>query len=156
MILRGQNMGTQATREVKRAFFIHAPPREVFRAISEPEGLVRWMVERARFVAAKGAKYELVFQGGWSHKGTVLRLRPGRLLCLSWEWPGVPIRGTTLTLSVTSRRNGSLFRIVHSGFPRTEKWVALYGVSEWGWTYYAMNLKSVMETGRDLRSDLDR
>lgn len=40
-------------------------------------------------------------------------------------------------------------------FPREEKWTAPYGGAEWGWAYFAINLKSVPETGQDLRSERD-
>lgn len=149
-------MSSRSFRKVERSFFIHAPPREVFRAISEPQGLARWMVERARLPLQTGAKYALVFQGGWRHRGTVVRFRPGSLLSLSWAWDGVPLSGTVLTLSVKAARGGTVVKFVHSGFPREERWVDLYGVTEWGWTYYGMNLKSVLEADHDLRSELDR
>lgn len=113
------------------------------------------MVERARLPLKVGAHYELEFQGGWRHRGTVLRFRRGTLLSLSWAWEGVPLTGTVLTLSVKAVRGGSIVRIVHSGFPREDRWVDLYGVTEWGWTYYGMNLKSVVEAEHDLRSNLD-
>ncbi len=113
------------------------------------------MVESADLPLRRGAPYRLVFQGGWVHEGQVLSFRPGRGLTLAWAWPGVPLKGTSLVLSVRAAPGGALLLIEHKGFPRTEKWVDLYGVTEWGWTYYGMNLKSVLESGRDLRSDRD-
>lgn len=148
-------MGSTKAREVRRTFFLRASAKEAFRAISTPEGLERWMVERAELPLRKGAQYTLVFQGGWTHQGKVLDVRPGKKLVLAWAWKGVPLKGTILTLSVTPKRGGSLLTFVHAGFPKTEAWVDLYGVTEWGWTYYGMNLKSVLETGRDLRSEFD-
>lgn len=142
-------------RQVDHSFFVRAAPSRVFRALTRPEELARWMVDRADLVLRKGAKYELEFQGGWIHQGTVLGVQPGRRISLAWAWKGVELDGTVLTLTVSRRRNGSVVRMVHSGFPATEEWVDLYGVTEWGWTYYGMNLKSVLETGHDLRSDLD-
>jgi len=146
---------TRAPRSVERTFFIRAPATRVFRAISEPRGLSRWLVERASIQLRKGGSYEFEFEGGWIHRGTVLGIKPGKQLTLSWEWKGVPLRGTVFTLAVSPRRGGSLLTLKHTGFPRQEKWVDLYGVTEWGWTYYGMNLKSVLERGRDLRSNLD-
>jgi hypothetical protein len=51
--------------------------------------------------------------------------------------------------------DGTLLTVEHTGFPRGEEWVELYGGTEWGWTYFAMNLKSVLESGHDLRSPSD-
>ena len=50
---------------------------------------------------------------------------------------------------------GTLISIRHSGYPRTPGWVEIYGGTQAGWAYYLMNLKSVLETGRDLRSPKD-
>jgi uncharacterized protein YndB with AHSA1/START domain len=140
---------------VDRQFFVRASPQKVFEAISTPQGLASWMVARAVLPARTGAKYELEFEGGWRHQGTVQGLHAGRSIALTWAWDGVPLKGTVLTLSVLSKKGGALFRLVHRGFPREKKWIDLYGVSEWGWTYYGMNLKSVLETGHDLRSHWD-
>lgn len=140
---------------VDQQLFIRASPRAVFEAISTPGGLCSWMVARADLTAKAGASYELEFDGGWKHRGTVQRYQAGRSIGLIWSWEGVPLRGTILTLSVRPRRGGTMFRLVHRGFPREKKWIDLYGVSEGWWRYYGMNLKSVLETGHDLRSRWD-
>jgi uncharacterized protein YndB with AHSA1/START domain len=148
-------MSARKTRSVDRQFFIRASPRTVFEAVSTPRGLASWMVVRAELSPRAGAKYELEFDGGWVHRGTVQRVRANHSISLSWAWDGVPVKGTVLTLSVRRKKGGALLRLVHRGFPRGEKWTDLYGVSEWGWTYYGMNLKSVLEAGHDLRSKWD-
>jgi len=148
-------MSSSKSLTVDRHFFVHASPREVFDAISTPGGLASWMVVRADLPAEAGAKYELEFDGGWRHQGTVQRFQPGRSITLTWAWKGVPLQGTVLTLSVRPKTGGAVVRFVHSGFPRETKWTDLYGITEWGWTYYGMNLKSVLETQHDLRSRWD-
>ena len=148
-------MTAKKSRNVEHNFHLRASPSRVFDMISTPRGLAQWMVERAEFAPVEGARYVLEFHGGWTHHGRVLRARPGRLLALSWEWPGVPLTGTVLTFAVRPTKGGTILHLTHSGFPNASKWVDLYGVTEWGWTYYGMNLKSVLEAGRDLRSGLD-
>jgi uncharacterized protein YndB with AHSA1/START domain len=148
-------MSPSKTVTVDRHFFIRASPRKVFEAISTSEGLASWMVVRSDLPPKTGAKYELEFDGGWRHRGTVRRFQAGRSIALTWAWDGVPLKGTVLTLSVRSKKGGAMFRLVHEGFPSEKKWTDLYGISEWGWTYYGMNLKSVLETGHDLRSPWD-
>jgi len=140
---------------VNRQFFVRASPSKVFEAISTPGGLASWMVVRADLPAKTGAMYELEFDGGWRHRGMVQRFLTGRSISLAWSWDGVPLKGTVLTLSVRPKKGGALFRLVHGGFPREKKWMDLYGGAEWGWTYYGMNLKSVLETRHDLRSPWD-
>jgi uncharacterized protein YndB with AHSA1/START domain len=148
-------MASSKTLNVDRQLFVRASPRKVFEAISTPRGLVSWMVMRADLPAQAGAGYELEFDGGWRHEGTVQRFRAGRSIALTWAWDGVPVKGTVLTLSVRPKKGGALFQLVHSGFPREKKGMDLYGGAERGRTYYGMNLKSVLETRHDLRSRWD-
>lgn len=148
-------MSSSKTLTVDRHFFIRASPRKVFEAISTPQGLASWMVVRADLPAKIGAMYELEFDGGWRHQGVVQRFHAGRSIALTWAWGGVPLKGTVLTLSVRAKKGGAIFRLVHRGFPREKKWIDLYGITEWGWTYYGMNLKSVLESDHDLRSRWD-
>ena len=148
-------MSSSKTIAVDRRCFVRASPRKVFEAISTPAGLASWMVVRADLPAKTGAKYELEFDGGWRHQGTVRRFQAGRSIALTWAWNGVPLKGTVLTISVRPKKGGALCRFVHQGFPREKKWTDLYGITEWAWTYYGMNLKSVLETGHDLRSRFD-
>jgi hypothetical protein len=67
----------------------------------------------------------------------------------------VELDGTILSLSVRAKFGGTLLQIEHTGFPKAERWTDLYGGAEWGWTYFAMNLKSLLENGHDLRSRHD-
>ena len=148
-------MVRQTTRAVGHQYFIAADPQRVFRAISEPGWLVKWLADEADLSPTNGGRYRLSWKDGPTHAGTVLEFVKGRRITLSWEWPGVALKGTRLQLSVSRKGAGTLFTIEHLGFPRQETWVDLYAGAEWGWTYFAMNLKSVLETGRDLRSKFD-
>jgi uncharacterized protein YndB with AHSA1/START domain len=142
-------------RAVNHQYFIRAPPARVFRAISDPKWLVRWLCDHADLSPKKGAEYGLGWKDGPTHTGTVVDFRPGRRIAFSWMWPGVRLKGTIFSLSVEPKGRGSLLVVEHTGFPRAATWTDLYGGAEWGWTYFAMNLKSLLETGRDLRSKYD-
>ncbi len=144
-----------STRSVRHTFYIGAPAERVYRAFTEPSELNRWLTEHAEVTLRRGAPYRLVMVGGWEHKGTIAAVVPGKSITFRWAWNGVPLSGTRFRLSVEPSGSGSLLTVVHSGFPRRATWVPIYGVTEWGWTYYAMNLKSVLETGHDLRSPQD-
>src|SRR5579863_5091341 len=124
-------MGLSGTVSVDRQFFVRTSPSKAFEAVSTPGGLASWMVVRAELPSKTGAEYELEFDGGWRHRGTVRGFRAGRSIALTWAWDGVPLKGTVFTLSVRAKKGGSLVQLVHSGFPREKKWVDLYGVSEW-------------------------
>jgi uncharacterized protein YndB with AHSA1/START domain len=148
-------MPVPATRTISHQYCIRGRPEEVFRAVTDPESIVKWLRDTARVSLHKGGANSLGWKDGPTHTGTVLAFVPGKRITLSWAWPGVDLAGTKFTLAVEKKGEGSLLTVEHSGFPRSEGWTDLYGDAEWGWTYFAMNLKSVIEHGYDLRSERD-
>jgi len=148
-------MPAKETRAVSHQYFIRAPPERTFDALTNPAMMVKWLANTAEISARKGGTYRIGWTDGPTHTGTILAYEPGRSIALSWEWEGVPLKGTVFRLSVEPHEGGSLFKVDHEGFPKLEEWTDLYGGAEWGWTYFALNLKSVLETGHDLRSPHD-
>jgi uncharacterized protein YndB with AHSA1/START domain len=148
-------MPSDGERSVDHQYFIHAAPDAVFRAITDPKWLVRWLCDVAELAPKKGGAYRLGWTDGPTHTGTVVDYQEGQRVALAWSWPGVTLTGTVLALSVEPKEDGAIFAIKHTGFPRTEVWTDLYGGAEWGWTYFALNLKSVLEKGHDLRAKYD-
>jgi uncharacterized protein YndB with AHSA1/START domain len=148
-------MATKNGRSVDHQYFIRATPDVVFRALTDPKQLTRWLCDHAELAPKKGGTYLLGWNDGPTHTGRIVDFRGGHRIALAWSWPGVDLEGTVFSLSVASKDGGTLLRVEHSGFPRLERWTELYGGAEWGWTYFALNLKSVLETGHDLRSKYD-
>ena len=148
-------MPTKASRAVNHQYFIRSPTKRTFDALTNPKILVKWLADRAELTPRKGGSYLLSWNGGPTHTGTVIEFRPGKSIALSWAWPGVTLQGTVFRLSVTPKGRGSILSVEHTGFPKSDRWADLYGGAEWGWTYFALNLRSVLETGRDFRSKYD-
>jgi len=148
-------MPRSATRAVDHQYLIHATPERTFDALTNPTMLVKWLADTAEVAPRKGGRYRLGWTGGPTHTGTVVEFEPGRTIAFEWAWPGVALRGTILRFSVEPKDGGSLLKVEHTGFPKLERWTDLYGGAEWGWTYFVLNLKSVLESGSDLRSPQD-
>jgi len=148
-------MATKNQRSVDHQYFIRATPDAVFRAITDPQWLTRWLCDRAEISPKKGGRYLLAWNEGPTHSGSIIDFRVGHRIALAWTWPGVKLQGTVFSLSVETKDDGTILRVEHTGFPRLERWTDLYGGAEWGWTYFALNLKSVLEKGHDLRSRYD-
>jgi len=146
---------SRAEWTLNHQYLIRAAPDDVFRAITDPQWLTRWLCDRAELAPRKGGSYLLAWNGGPTHTGTLVDYRPGRRIAFAWSWPGVKLAGTVFSLSVKAKDGGTLLMIEHTGIPRERHWAELYGGAEWGWTYFALNLKSVLETGHDLRSKYD-
>ena len=147
-------MAPRKTRTVSQEYFIRASLKKVFAAISDPERLTRWMVSEATVSPRKGGDYSLTWKAGYHHEGKVLEFVRGKRITLAWPYhDGTKLLGVTrFQLSVRPEGDGTLLKVQHSGFPRTEAWVDIYAGSGAGWAYYMMNLKSVLEHGNDLRS----
>lgn len=80
----------------------------------------------------------------------------GKRITLTWQWPGKEhLLTTKLKISVEPRKRGTVVKFTHSGFPTQERWIDLYAGAIQGWTYFLMNLKSVLDHRQDLRSPDD-
>ena len=141
--------------KVAHQYFLRAKPSEVFAAITSAPSLVRWLCDRAELEPRTGGRYLLAWKDGPTHEGRIIEFVPGRSVSLAWSWEGIELKGTVLRMSVRRKGAGTLFEVAHTGFPRETRWGELYAGAEWGWTYFAMNLKSVLEHGADLRSKFD-
>lgn len=78
---------------------------------------------------------------------------------LSLSWPQV-LRGKSLgmtraTFRLKPKDNGTILDVNHSGFKTGTLWNENYAAVCSGWAYFLMNLKSVLQNGRDLRSEKD-
>ncbi len=136
--------------------FIHASPKEVFDAITKPEILTAWFMDHATLSPRKGGLYSFTWEGGPTHTGKITEFVRGKRIAFTWQWPGMEKLGVTkLKLSVEPKDGGTVLRFTHSGFSKRGAWVDLYEGAIRGWTYFMMNLKSVLENDRDLRSPLD-
>ncbi|NNN17554.1 MAG: SRPBCC domain-containing protein [Thermoplasmata archaeon] len=144
------------TRTIRLQIFTQTSPKSAFKAISEPELLKRWLLDGASLSLRRGGSYSFTWVGGPTHAGHVLEFVPGKQITLTWQWPGQEdLLVTRLKLEVEPKNAGTVVRLTHSGFPKQERWVDLYGGSIQGWTYFLMNLKSVLDHGQDLRSQYD-
>lgn len=143
-------------RTVEMPIFVRASPERVFEAISDPKRLTRWFMDRASLSPRTGGGYAFTWEGGPTHTGKVLEFVRGKSITLTWQWPGLERLGVTkLKIALTRKAGGTVVTFTHTGFRRRGAWVELYDGAIRGWTYFMMNLKSVVETGHDLRSPYD-
>jgi uncharacterized protein YndB with AHSA1/START domain len=146
-----------ARRTLRQQYEIAASPAKVFRALTQPVEITKWMLESATISLRPDTEYWFTWPGGYHHEGRVLSVKHGRSIALSWPQgtPRKPLGDTKVQFTVRARGKGSLLRMVHSGFGTGPAWVQTYALTSSGWAYYLMNLKSVLECGRDLRRTQD-
>ncbi len=142
------------SRTIKEAYYIKAPPSKVFNHLTSPAKLKRWFLGGAKLVPRKGGNYQFTWQGGYNHTGKVTDYAKDAKLGLTWPqfWEGKPVGNTRVTFRLKPKENGTILQLTHTGYKKAgDPWVQLYAMTYSGWAYYCMNLKSVVETGRDLR-----
>lgn len=142
---------------IEQTFYYAASPKKVFAALTEPKRLATWFLQDAEVELRPGGPFRFTWRGGYTMKGKVRAVRsPGRLE-LAWtdRFSGGKVFKTVARFDLRKRGPGTLLKLTHSGFKGGRRWVALYGAIESGWAYYLTNLRSVLEHGTDLRSELD-
>jgi uncharacterized protein YndB with AHSA1/START domain len=104
-----------ARRLVFEAFYRH-PPEKVWRALTEPEAIARWLMPND-FAARVGHRFQLRTrpQPGWSGivNGEVLEADPPRRLVYTWQNENVD---TVVAFTLTPTGGGTNLRLEHSGF----------------------------------------
>jgi uncharacterized protein YndB with AHSA1/START domain len=144
---------TKGKRRIEMFFEIRASPRVVFRALTNRVTLAKWFSESAEIEPRKGGRYVLKWHDGSRRTGEVLEFRPERSLILTWRQNG---EATRAAFWLESSRIGTILRLRQTGLPRDlyrpVNFIDVYS----RWVYYLSNLRSVIETGRDLRKPHDR
>jgi len=142
---------------VEQTFYLAAAPRQVFAALTERKQLVRWFLRDASIELREGAPFRFTWHGGYTMNGKVRSVRVPTTVELVWidRFPRGRVFKTVARFDLKRKGRGTLLTVTHSGFKSGKKWVALYGAIASGWAYYLTNLRSVLEHGVDLRSELD-
>jgi uncharacterized protein YndB with AHSA1/START domain len=144
---------TKAPLVIEQAYFLEASVPDVYQALTDPKGLAGWFLAKADMPAQKGEEYQFWWQGGYHHRGVVLERVKNRRLSLSWPntYRG-ETKETRVTFALSKKGRGTLLRLRHTGYPASTGWIDVYGATQSGWAYFLLNLKSVLQTGVDLRS----
>ncbi|MGP8074201.1 MAG: SRPBCC family protein [Thermoplasmata archaeon] len=142
---------------VQETLYYDASPAKVFAALTEPKKLSRWFVRRAEITLAPNAPFTFVWRGGYSLRGRVKTVVPGRSLCLSWPDRFGKGRAflTEARFDLRKKGRGTVLKITHSGFKSGPAWVRLHGAVQAGWAYHLLNLRAHLSHGVDLRVDQD-
>jgi len=104
--------------EVTRSIEIQAPPSAVWRWLSSPEALRRWLSPTLEIDLRVGGRYRLLGPGEETRiTGTVLELVPEGRLVLSWLEEGADwIYPARLVISLTATGAGTTVTLTHDGF----------------------------------------
>jgi uncharacterized protein YndB with AHSA1/START domain len=109
---------------IRREVFIEAPPDIVFDVISEPEQVVGWFSDEARFEPTAGSTGELVFhdrgRGGRTYSLTVVDVQRPHRFSFRWCHPvnetATAANSLLVTFDLAPSGDGTLLRMTETGF----------------------------------------
>jgi len=117
----------------------------VFDFLSDQNKLSRWFPDQAIMEPSLGGRVHFRFKNGvWG--GVVTEYIRGNALSYSWQGPS-DTSETKVRFKLTPQGGETFVEMVHSNFTTSsdlEAWIKL-------WKGYLENLKSVIETGTDMR-----
>lgn len=126
---------------IEHRLHIDGPPAAVWRALTDPEQLERWIASTASVDLSPGGRFDL----GWGEDGGVLEVRatePERRLELGWDVFG---DATVVTFELEPKDGGTELRFRHEGFAADEPVAGL----DVGWLHYLVWVQSMVEFGAD-------
>ncbi|MGD2069325.1 MAG: SRPBCC family protein [Gemmatimonadota bacterium] len=133
--------------EIRLSMHMKAPPEKVFRALTEPEALNRWMGKDASVDLREGGAWDLGWPAPEGYEGpgmTIVELVPDRKLSITWpDWRGdTSVPTQTVTWELEPAEDGTLVTLTHAGFVRA------VDLSDYpfGWGHFLGQLKDVAES----------
>jgi uncharacterized protein YndB with AHSA1/START domain len=144
-------MKDRHTRALSSEITLDASPEAVWKAITDPEELVRWFPFEAEAVPGPGG--HLTYH--WGTLRFVNRIEvwePGRRLRMTWGEAGGPSR-LAVDWYLEGRAGGTTLRLVHSGFAHDAPWDGEYDGIRRGWMFELASLRLYLHehSGRDRR-----
>lgn len=122
-----------------------APAEEVFRHLTDPVAMVRWMGQHAVLKPVPGGVFELDINGV-PVRGQYLEVDPPRRVLVTWGVAGntdMPPGATEVEFTLTPTPDGTRLRLVHRGLlPSQEE---MHGI---GWQHFLARLATAA-TGDD-------
>jgi uncharacterized protein YndB with AHSA1/START domain len=128
---------------------IHAPLHLAYRAFTNSTSLREWLCDVATVDLHPGGRIYLWWRGDFYSSGHYLELEQDKKVRFRW-FSSIDPAPTEVTVSFVEQEDGTLVRMEHS-LPDDPVWVEKTEPFRQEWDDSLGNLKSVLETGIDLR-----
>ena len=138
------------TNQLKFKQTIQAPLNEVFSAFSHAAGFSEWLCRAAQADVRKGGRYYLWWENSYYASGEFVDLIPGDRIVFSWHGRGEPGETKVKVVFKPLGKQTSV-SLTHFEIGPGDNWKQTHRAIKRGWTLGLENLKSVLETGEDLR-----
>ena len=143
---------------IKQRYLYNAKLKRVFQALTVPHRLTQWLLKEAEVEFKRNGKIKMVWNDGNTLECKILKLELNKKLTLAWPtngWAGTPNANTIVKFRFhPTEDEKTILELEHLGFGSGDAWAKYFGLTYSGWTYYLLNLKSVLEHGVDLRDEV--
>lgn len=141
---------TDKIRSLKFKQFVNTSPLEVYEALTSATAFTEWLCDVAQADVHPGGRLYLYWQTGYYASGEFMELKPAQRVLYSWHGRGEP--GLTyVKVSLKPEGDGTRLSLTHYGLGPGKAWKSAHKQFKSGWERSLENLKSVLETGMDLR-----
>jgi len=129
--------------------FVNAPAKLAYRAFTNSTSLREWLCDVATVEKHPNGRMYLWWRGDFYSSGHYLEMDENK--CVKFRWySNIDPAPTDVTVSVMEKDGGTLIRMDHD-VPDDLLWVGKAETFRENWVESLENLKSVLETGVDLR-----
>lgn len=135
--------------DIKVVRTIQAAPHEVFDALQYACRLREWLCHKACTEPRKGGRFEIRWRS-YTARGVFIAFAPPKTLAFTWQGANDPGE-TQVKITLKPLEAGTKLVLSHSGWGSGKKWAGFAETAEREWGKVLDNLKSVLETGIDLR-----
>ena len=130
---------------------IEATPSAVFHAFTNSTALREWLCDAAMVTPRKDGRLHLWWASGYHATGDFTKVVPGERIAFTWQGKGEPAP-TRVRVALRPDGEGTVVELVHKGLGSGKKWAGAAAAMQQGWETGLDNLRSVLETGPDLRA----
>jgi len=134
---------------VSTELYVLAPPKMAYRAFTNSTSLREWLCDVATVEPHPNGRMYLWWRGDFYSSGHYLELDENKRVRFRW-FSNIDSAPTEVTVSVSEKEGGSLIRLDHE-IPDNPSWTKIAEGFRENWADSFRNLKSVLETGIDLR-----
>ena len=134
---------------VSTEIFVNAPMKFAYRAFTNSTSLREWLCDVATVEPRPNGRMYLWWRGDFYSSGHYLEVKENRHVKFRW-FSNIDSAPTEVTVTFTGQDGGTLVRLEHD-VPDDPAWAQTAEGFRKSWAQSLENLKSVLETGIDLR-----
>ena len=135
--------------KITEEVFVLAPVKMAYRAFTNSTALREWLSDVATVEAHPNGRMYLWWRGDFYSSGHYLELDENKRIRFRW-FSDIDPAPTEVTVSVSEKEGGTMVRLDHE-IPDDPAWAHKAEPFRENWAESLRNLKSVLETGVDLR-----